>query len=503
MSARYGGDSVFDSSTSNPVSVNVTPESSTVLLFGNTYPYGSTSFVPLTNGGSYPYGTYIAIDAQPHGVNAAPGTNDGVATGTISFTDKASAGTSSSGALALNASGTAEWVPTSGFAVGMHDVAASYSGDVSFDPSSSATALTFTITKIAPGINLCLGNPLVSCTNNGTIASGSSVTLTLIVGITALAAPPTGTATFYLGGKVLGTATLGPPPYYNPSVAAASLTISNLPPGTDNVTAQYAGDTNYEAATSNPVQVTVSQQSWHSDCQRERVLDASDAEPDSDGQCCWSEWAAGSDRIHLLVCRRPGRKLECRRQLGERFLQLHIQRSLLESRNRHCAGGLQRRFHIRGQQCRRSGDHAECVHDDGREFCIVRSGRDLGQHFDAYRNPGQRIYWPDLFCVHDCILSAGSAASARLFGSALGECGERKCSDRRNDHQLDGTDHSLACSTDSGSALACGAVPHVLRGNFRGWIAATETHSPPRNRSALADCVCGEHGRNELRWWRR
>lgn len=258
LSARYGGDSVFASSTSNPVSVNIAPESSTVLLSGNIYPYGSTSFVPLTNGGSYPYGTYIALDAQPRGVNATQGMNDGVATGTISFTDKMSAGTSSSGALSLNGSGTGEWVPTTGYAVGTHDVTASYSGDASFDASSSSTPLNFTVTKIAPSINLGVGPNLGL---NATVASGSSVTLTLIVGITALAEPPTGTATFYLGNQTLGTATLGPPPYYNPSVAAASITISNLPVGTSSVTASYSGDSNYNAGnSSNSIQVTVTQQ---------------------------------------------------------------------------------------------------------------------------------------------------------------------------------------------------------------------------------------------------
>jgi hypothetical protein len=259
VSARYGGDSIFGSSTSTPVAVNITAEASTVLLSGNTYLNGSNSFVPITNGGSYPYGTYMAIDAQPHGVNAAPGTNDGIATGTISFTDTASAGATSSGALPLNNSGTAEWVPASGFAVGTHGIAASYSGDASFDPSSNSGGPSFTITKAATGIDLCLGS-LLNCTNGWTIASGGSVTFALSIGITAVAAPPTGTVTFYLGSKVLGTAMLGPPPYYNPSVAAASLTVSNLPAGTDNITAQYVGDTNYSAATSNPVQVTVSQQ---------------------------------------------------------------------------------------------------------------------------------------------------------------------------------------------------------------------------------------------------
>ncbi len=258
VSARYGGDNLFASSTSSPVAVNIGPEISTISLSGNIYPYGATSYTPLTNGSSYPYGTYIAIDAQPVGVNAAPGTTDGIATGTVSFTDTATAGSSTSGPLTLNGAGTAEWVPTTGFSVGAHTVAASYSGDASFNASSSSAPVSFTITKISPAINLAVGPNLGT---NTTVASGSSVTLTLIVGITALAQPPTGTATFYLGNKTLGTATLGPPPYYNPSVAAASITLSNLPVGTDSVTASYSGDNNYSAGTSSDsVQVTVTQQ---------------------------------------------------------------------------------------------------------------------------------------------------------------------------------------------------------------------------------------------------
>ena len=259
VSARYGGDSVFASSTSNPVSVNIAPENSTISLSGNTYSYGATSYTPLTNGSSYPYGTYIAIDARPGGVNAAPGTTDGIATGTVNFTDTAAAGNSTSGPLALNGAGTAEWAPATGFSVGAHTVAATYSGDASFNTSSSSTPLSFTITKISPAINLAVGPNLGL---NATVESGSPVTLTLIVGITGLAEPPTGTATFYLGNKTLGTATLGPPPYYNPSVAAASITVSNLPVGTSSVTASYGGDSNYNAGnSSNSVQVTVTQQS--------------------------------------------------------------------------------------------------------------------------------------------------------------------------------------------------------------------------------------------------
>lgn len=257
VSARYGGDNLFASSTSSPVTVNVTPENSTVLVSGNAYPYGGTSFVSVTDGASYPYGTYIALDAQPRGVNAPAGSTDGSGTGTMIFTDAASSGTVNSGPLVLDLSGLAEWVSATGYAVGTHSINASYSGDASFNASSSSTPLNFTITKISPGINLGVGPNLGL---NATVVSGGAVTLTLLVGITALAERPTGTATFYLGNQVLGTATLGPPPYYNPSVAAASITVSNLPVGTSSVTASYSGDSNYNAGNSNnSVQVTVTQ----------------------------------------------------------------------------------------------------------------------------------------------------------------------------------------------------------------------------------------------------
>jgi subtilase family serine protease len=251
VSARYGGDSVFASSTSSPVSVNVSPEASSLSLFGSYYSYNSNTTGILANGGSYPLGTSIAIEAQAQGVNAPAGSTDGVATGAVTFIDAASAGTVSSGPVSMGSSSTAEWVPTA-FSVGSHSISASYSGDPSFNASSSSTPLTFTVTKAAPGPQLWTGS--------STVAHGQSVTLQLIVGIN-LAPAPTGTATFYVGNTVLGTATVAQTtltlPYIN---SAAILNVTNLPLGTDSITAQYSGDANYQAATSNAVQVTVTQQ---------------------------------------------------------------------------------------------------------------------------------------------------------------------------------------------------------------------------------------------------
>jgi len=258
VTARYGGDSIFASSSSTPVTVNVAPEASTVSMSGKYFDYGSRAYVPIASGGSYPYGTYLAFDGQPRGASAAPGALDGIATGTLTFADAASAGSVNSGALSLDRSGTAEWVPSAGLAVGTHSVSVSYSGDASFNASSSAAPLSFSITKVAPGINLYVG-PNLGFQTNVTVGLGTTVTLSVDVGISALAAPPAGTVTFYLGSVVLGTAPLGPPPYYNPSVSAAVLNVSSLPLGTDSVTASYGGDANYDAATSNAVTVVVMQ----------------------------------------------------------------------------------------------------------------------------------------------------------------------------------------------------------------------------------------------------
>jgi subtilase family serine protease len=251
VSARYGGDGVFASSTSSSVSVNVTPEASNLSLFGTYFLYTNGTAGILTNGGSYPFGTSITVEAQAVGVSAPAGSTDGIATGTVTFTDAASAGTVSSGPLNMGSGSTAEWVPTA-FGVGSHSISASYSGDASFNASLSSTPFNFIITKATPGSLLWTGS--------STIARGQNVTLQFTVGIS-LAPPPTGTATFYSGTTVLGTATVAQTtltyPYIN---SAAILNVTNLPVGTDSITAQYSGDANYLATTSNPVQVTVTQQ---------------------------------------------------------------------------------------------------------------------------------------------------------------------------------------------------------------------------------------------------
>jgi trimeric autotransporter adhesin len=264
LTAKYTGDTIFAPSNSNPVTLDVTPEASTVSVFGNTWnTISNNSFIPIVNGASYPYGAYIAIDAQPRGVNAPQGSADGNATGTIAFSDSAGGGSVNSGAVNLNSQGIAEWVPAVTFPVGTNSFSASYSGDSSFNASSSSAPLTFTVTKAVP-FNFVDAKPPV-------IALGSATTLALEVGSpysgpqpappystfrVSTVVSPTGTATFYDGSNVLGTAPIESNGLW---VGTATITVTSLPLGTDAITASYSGDANYDAVTSSAFNVTVGQ----------------------------------------------------------------------------------------------------------------------------------------------------------------------------------------------------------------------------------------------------
>jgi Bacterial Ig-like domain (group 3) len=149
----------------------------------------------------------------------------------------------------MGTASTAEWVP-SAFAVGSHSISASYSGDASFNACSSPSLLNFTVTKANP-------YPQLSAYPSY-ITPSQSVTLEVVFGAGSGSAP-TGTATFYSGTTALGTATVAPTTTFCwPFVCStATLNATNLPVGTDSITAQYSGDANYEAATSSAVQVTV------------------------------------------------------------------------------------------------------------------------------------------------------------------------------------------------------------------------------------------------------
>ncbi|HEX4020256.1 MAG TPA: MBG domain-containing protein [Acidobacteriaceae bacterium] len=94
----------------------------------------------------------------------------------------------------------------------------------------------------APAAAVLSGSP-------GQIHSGGAETFNVVV-TSASSGTPTGLVTFLNGGTVLGTAALN-------AQGAAVYTTNMLPVGTDGITAQYGGDPNFSAISSNQVNVSV------------------------------------------------------------------------------------------------------------------------------------------------------------------------------------------------------------------------------------------------------
>lgn len=256
LTANYTGDTIFAPSNSTPVSLDVAPENSTISLAGSYWNSASNSFMPLSTGGSYPYGTYFAMDAQPIGVNAPQGASDGVATGTVTFTDAAATGTVNSGAVSIRVNGIAEWQSSVALPVGTNQLSASYSGDLSFNASTTAKPLTFTVSKVQTysflGANpspMTLGSTTTLILNLGAPFSGPPCDLGACTFAFPSIAPPTGSVTFSFGTTTLGTVAVVSSAGIGATDASVNLNVSNLPLGKDAVTAAYSGDANYNPAT--------------------------------------------------------------------------------------------------------------------------------------------------------------------------------------------------------------------------------------------------------------
>jgi hypothetical protein len=149
----------------------------------------------------------------------------------------------------LNAAGVAEW-STGVFALGSHAVSESYSGDASYNPSSAASAASFTVIQGSTSLTV---KPLVT-----SVAAGASVAVDvqLTTGYLSLyGTPPTGNATVTLGGHSASAAWQA----FGPSSAAsleAVITFNNVSAGMLPVTASYAGDSNWLGSVANGGTVT-------------------------------------------------------------------------------------------------------------------------------------------------------------------------------------------------------------------------------------------------------
>src|SRR6202050_484731 len=213
ITAAYGGDTNYNSSTSSTLTQTVNKANTTVTL--------ASSANPSTYGASVTFTATVSPSA---------------ATGTVTFNDGATTlgtGTLSSGKATFS---------TSTLTAGSHSITAAYGGATNYNNSTSS-ALTQTVNKANTTLTLA------SSKNPSTY--GSSVTFTATVSPSAA----TGTVTFNDGATTLGT---GPV-----SSGKATFTTSSLIAGSHSITGGHGGDTDYNTSTSSALTQTVNQGNHH------------------------------------------------------------------------------------------------------------------------------------------------------------------------------------------------------------------------------------------------
>jgi hypothetical protein len=251
VTARYGGDTSFAASTSVPISVSISPESSTTTLTVNAYNPATGKTI---TGSSIPYGFDVFADAAITG--AAEGSkSQGVATGTVQFLN----GSTALGSGAVSSGNEASWPPLNStftaLPAGSYTLNAQYSGDASYSPSTGTAS--FTIAKASTTTTAGFGGTPVEYGNQEQIAADA---LTNSYGVA-----PTGTFQFSVDGQPV----LAPQPVYesggynnangsnNWAWADSQTTYTFLAVGQHTLSASYSGDGNYGASTSSSVNLSV------------------------------------------------------------------------------------------------------------------------------------------------------------------------------------------------------------------------------------------------------
>lgn len=208
LTAVYGGDTNFATSTSSIVTQNVTQTSSSTTLASSINPSVFDQSIVLT-------------------ATVPQGSSPVAPTGIVTFKDGATTigtGTLSGGIATLN---------TSTLSVGSHSLTAVYGGDTNFATSTSPI-----LTQV---VNQGATNAVLTTSINPS-TFGNSVTFTANITPLIGSGVPTGTVTFKDGTTIIGSSAL--------VAGTATLTTSTLSTGTHSITAVYGGDANYTGTTS-------------------------------------------------------------------------------------------------------------------------------------------------------------------------------------------------------------------------------------------------------------
>jgi len=257
--AHYAGDGTNAPSDSAPVTVNVAKESSQTFIVIPTFdPNGNQT---NGNASSVQYGTNYNIRmyvtnsaATPTSTGPPNGTCDLInlltcPTGTVTLRDNGAlvgAGGGGVGIFNMNNAGYTRYLSPN-LTGGTHSLVATYSGDSSYQTSTSVTT-NFTVTPAVTQIqmdaypsNVVLGQTFQLEANVTSQAVGN-------------VAYPSGTVTFYDG----STALSGAVQIRDGGTGQIFADLNNVSfstPGSHSITANYSGDSNYTSATSQPVTI--------------------------------------------------------------------------------------------------------------------------------------------------------------------------------------------------------------------------------------------------------
>ena len=224
ITASYGGDTNFTTSSSTSVSETIGQASTSTALAASANPAVTDEPVTFT------------------ATVSATSPSSGVPTGTVTFLDGST--TLGTGTLA---SGVASFT-TSTLAQGSHTITASYGVSTDYAASTSSS-----LTQAIDLVGTTASTTVVTASADP-VAVNQPVTFTATVSPTTGSGTPTGVVFFMNGTTTLGTGTLTT---VN-GVQTATFTTSSLSVGPYTVTAKYYGDITY-AASSGTVEGTVEQ----------------------------------------------------------------------------------------------------------------------------------------------------------------------------------------------------------------------------------------------------
>lgn len=245
--ASYSGDGTYRSKTSAPMTLTVTPEASSTAVGFVTFPGGNPSVSKTAASVQYGSSYILQIAVSDSAGSQCASVISACPTGTVTLTDngqplKDFSGTNSS---KLNSQGIAEDQPVQ-LATGTHSLVAAYSGDNSFNASTSpAESVTITAATTTIGVTAAPASNINTTT---------PVTFTAKVNTTSSGAGPTGTIIFKANGTQIGNAVqlvptaaanLNSPSPLIPAFATATITHTFDTTGAVTITAAYTGDTNY------------------------------------------------------------------------------------------------------------------------------------------------------------------------------------------------------------------------------------------------------------------